>query len=117
MTVLTGLILLSSFSFLYYGVIAINTKNMQAEFERYGLAKFRVLTGYLQVLGGIGLITGLFIPVILSIASAGLSLLMLMGFAVRIKIRDPFVLALPSFLFMLLNLYIFLASIHILQVN
>ena len=114
MTILIGLILLSSFSFLYYGVTAITTKTMQAEFERYGLDKFRVLTGCLQVLGGIGLLIGLIIPIILSIASAGLSLLMLMGFAVRIKIRDKFLLIMPSFLFMLLNLYIFLASIHLL---
>ena len=114
MTLLTGLILLSGVSFLYYGVTAITSKTMQAEFVRYGLDKFRVLTGYLQVLGGIGLLTGLCLPILLSISAAGLSLLMLMGFAVRIKIRDRFLLTMPSFLFMLLNLYIFLASVHLL---
>jgi hypothetical protein len=111
MTLLIGLILLSSISFLYYGVTAITVKTMQAEFERYGLDKYRVLTGYLQVFGGIGLLTGLLLPLILSISSAGLALLMLLGFAVRIKIRDSLLLTMPSFLFMLLNLYIFYASI------
>jgi uncharacterized membrane protein YphA (DoxX/SURF4 family) len=114
MTILIGLILLSSVSFLYYGITAITTKTMQAEFERYGLDKFRVLTGYLQLMGGIGLLTGLLIPLILSISSAGLALLMLFGFAVRIKIRDRFLLTMPSFLFMLLNLYILLASVELL---
>lgn len=114
MTLVTVLILISGASFLYYGVAAIAAKNMQAEFERYGLDKFRALTGYLQLLGGVGLLIGLKIPLILSISAAGLSLLMLMGFAVRIKIGDSFLLSMPSFLFMLLNLYIFLASLHVL---
>ena len=114
MTLLIGLVMLSSISFLYYGVAAITTKTMQAEFERYGLDKFRVLTGCLQLLGGVGLLIGLKIPLILIISSAGLSLLMLMGFGVRIKIKDGFLLSSPSFLFMLLNLYIFLASLHVL---
>jgi uncharacterized membrane protein YphA (DoxX/SURF4 family) len=114
MTLLIGLVLLSGFSFLYYGVTAITAKTMHEEFERYGLEKFRALTGYLQVLGGIGLLVGLKVPLILIISAAGLSLLMLMGFAVRVKMRDGFLLSLPSFLFMLLNLYILLVSLHIL---
>ena len=114
MTLLIVFIIVSGIFFLYYGIMAITTKTMRAEFKRYGLDKYRPLTGYLQVLGGAGLLVGLKVPLISSISSAGLSLLMLMGFAVRLKIRDGFLLSLPSFLFMLLNLYIFFASMHLL---
>lgn len=111
MSVLTILILISSFSFLFYGISAITASGMKTEFERYGLEKFRKLTGYLQLLGGAGLLAGLYIPIILSISAAGLSLLMLMGFGVRLKMRDGFLLSAPSFIFMLLNLYIFIRSV------
>jgi len=114
MALLTVFIIISGVSFLYYGITAIANKTMRAEFKRYGLDKFRTLTGYLQVLGGAGLLVGLKVPLISSISSAGLSLLMLMGFAVRLKLKDGFLLSMPSFLFMLLNLYIFLASIRLL---
>jgi len=114
MSLVTVLIFVSSASFLFYGIAAITTKSMQAEFERYGLAKFRILTGCLQLLGGIGLLVGIKIPFILSFSAAGLTLLMLMGFAVRVKIKDSLLLSMPSFLFMLSNLYIFLISVHIL---
>jgi uncharacterized membrane protein YphA (DoxX/SURF4 family) len=114
MTLFISLVLISSISFLYYGTATIFNKAMQVEFERYGLNKFRALTGYLQLLGGIGLLVGLKIAPILSISSAGLSLLMLMGFVVRVKIKDSVLLSAPSFLFMLLNAYIFWASIKVL---
>ncbi|UKT65846.1 DoxX family protein [Pedobacter mucosus] len=86
---------------------------MEAEFTRYGLDKYRILVGYLQLLGGIGLLVGLKIPLILTVSAGGLSLLMLMGFLVRIKMKDSFLLSLPSFLFMILNCYIFLLALRL----
>ncbi|GAA4009573.1 hypothetical protein GCM10022408_22110 [Hymenobacter fastidiosus] len=108
----TILIGLSALSFLFYGISYFTSQKLKDEFKRYGLAKFGPLTAVLEILGAVGLVVGLQVPLILSVASGGLALLMLLGFGVRIKIKDGFWLALPSFLFMLLNGYIFYESLQ-----
>ena len=84
---------------------------MKVEFERYNLDKFRNLVGYLQLLGGFGLLVGLIWKPALVISSGGLALLMLIGFGVRVKMRDGFLESMPSLIFMILNSYICFASI------
>ncbi len=86
---------------------------MKEEFERYELAKFRNLVGLLQLFGGIGLLVGLVWNTALIIASGGLSLLMLLGFGVRVKMKDGLLESLPSFIFMLINGYICLTALNI----
>ena len=110
---MTFLVWLSALSFLFYGVSYFTSQGLKDEFKRYGLEKFGPLTAILEILGATGLLVGLRVPFILSLAAAGLALLMLLGFGVRIKIKDGFWLSLPSFLFMLLNAYIFYASAQI----
>ena len=110
MTPLTLLVVADSIAFLYYAFSLLLSAEMKPEFERYGLEHLRTLTGYLQLFGAIGLLIGLRYNIILSAASAALSLLMLMGFIVRIKIKDTFFQSAPSFLFMLLNIYVMVAS-------
>jgi len=106
----TFLVWLSALSFLFYGISYFTSQNLKDEFKRYGLEKFGPMTAILEILGATGLLVGLLVPFILSLAAGGLALLMLLGFGVRIKIKDGFWLSLPSFLFMLLNAYIFYAS-------
>ena len=108
----TILIWLSAISFLFYGVSYFTSQKLKDEFKRYGLAKFGPLTAVLEILGALGLLVGLQVPLILSVASGGLAVLMLLGFGVRMKIKDGFWLSLPSFLFMLLNAYIFYESLR-----
>ncbi len=80
---------------------------MKEEFERFGLDSQRKLTGVLQLLGATGLIVGVWIsPFIGLMAAAGLSLLMLFGFGVRLKLRDGLKASIPSFFFMLVNAYL-----------
>ena len=105
---LTLLILFSGVSFIIYGSLLFVSNEMQNEFKRFGLEKFTTLTGTLELLGGIGMLVGLKVGFILSISSGGLTLLMLLGFRERIKVKDSILLSFPSFFFMLLNLYIFL---------
>lgn len=57
-----------------------------------------------------GLLVGLKWPPALSISSAGLSLLMLIAFGVRLKMRDSIVQSLPSLVLMLVNAYILVKS-------
>ena len=96
--------LLSIVSFLCYGASCVFSTHMVVEFQRYGLAPFRLLTGYLQFLGATGLLIGLLVnPAIGLIASMGLSVQMLLGFCVRLRIRDTVGQCLPSFIYMWIN--------------
>jgi uncharacterized membrane protein YphA (DoxX/SURF4 family) len=83
---------------------------MEREFTRFGLAHFRVLTGGLEVLGGVGLLVGLKWPPALWLSSWGLALLMLCGVGVRISVSDSLVQTLPALGLMLVNVYIFVAA-------
>ncbi|MBJ2174402.1 DoxX family protein [Aureibaculum sp. A20] len=104
-------IILSSSAFFFYGINCLYSPKIAAEFIRFGMNKtIRLLTGYLQLIGAIGLVVGYFcLPDLVFIASAGLTLLMLLGFAVRIKIKDSILESSPSLIFAALNLYICVA--------
>lgn len=80
---------------------------MVLEFKRYGLSRFRTLTGILQILGSLGLTVGFFIPAVTLVSSLGLSVQMLLGVGVRIRIKDSFFQTFPALFFCLLNLFIF----------
>ena len=86
---------------------------MLTEFKRYGLDKYRRLTGSLQILGALSLLAGLFYFPLAVIGSAGLSLLMFMGLAVRIRLRDSFIKSTPAFFYAVLNLVLLLALLNI----
>jgi hypothetical protein len=96
----------SSVSFLYFGTKCIFSKKMVLEFDRLHLPQFRLLNGALQILGAIGLILGgLWLPVFY-LSAGGLALQMLVGFIVRIKLRDPLTKVLPALFFFVLNTYL-----------
>lgn len=80
---------------------------MVTEFERFKIPQYRQLTGYLQLMGGLGLIIGLYFYVPLAFVSTiGLALLMFLGFGVRMKINDGVLKSLPALLFGVLNAYL-----------
>lgn len=99
--------LISGVSFIYYGLSCFKSKRIKLEFERYGMPHRRVLIGTLQLLGGMGLLLGLYmLPVLAFSASLGLTLLMFLGFSVRLRLKDGFLESAPSLIFALLNLYL-----------
>ena len=102
------LIWFSALSFLGYGASCVFTAHMQAEFERFGLARYRLIVGLTQMAGGVGLLLGLIYPIIGILSAGGLALQMMLGVGVRIKIRDKLVLAIPATFFFLLNTYLFI---------
>lgn len=106
--------LFSAFSFLFFGIACFINPQMKTEFRRYGLGTFRNLVGVLQLLGATGLVVGVFyLPLLLKIAAAGLCILMVMGFIVRLKIRDSVIQSAPSLLYAVLNGYILYLSLSI----
>jgi hypothetical protein len=84
---------------------------MKLEFHRYGLSRYRQLTGYLEVLGGAGLIVGHYHHIILSISSAGLAVLMFLGVLVRLKSKDAMIEIAPAFILLTINVFIFFKSL------
>lgn len=103
MNLFVGINLFCAAAFLGYGVTCLFSGHMVSEFERYGLARFRVLTGVLQLMAAAGLLIGLRLPMIGALAASGLALQMLLGFAVRIKIQDGFWQSMPAFVFCLVS--------------
>ena len=100
----------SSVSFLIYGFLSFKSDRMINEFERWNISKFRLIVGISQLMGGFGLIFGFFIPIFTVISSLGLSLLMLLGFVLRIFVKDGLIRSLPSLLYLIINSYIFLIA-------
>jgi len=104
-------ILLSSVSFLGYGILYFTSADIKNEFKRFGLEKFGSLTAVLEILGSVGLLVGLVVHSILLISSGGLALLMLLGLAARVNVKDSVWVSIPALFFMLLNFYILYKSI------
>ncbi|MDP1572119.1 MAG: DoxX family protein [Vicinamibacterales bacterium] len=110
MTLIALLAACTGAAFVIYGISCLSSERMRAEFRRFGLERFRVLTGALEVLGGTGLVGGLLWPPALWLSSGGLALLMLLGVAVRVRVGDGLRQTLPALLLMLVNVYILSAS-------
>lgn len=97
----------SGISFLFFGIACQVSPRMKSEFIRYGYDRQRPLTGVLQILGGAGLLLGYgYSPELAAFSAGGLGLLMILGFGVRLKIKDSFLQTLPAVAYAVLNLYL-----------
>lgn len=76
------------------------------EFQRYKLERFRPLIGTLQIAGSLGLIAGLWLPMLGCAAAAGLVALMLLGLMVRKRLRDKLIQMVPAGGYLALNAYL-----------
>ena len=101
------LLIFSALSFLFFGIGCLRSPYLIAEFERYGVPQFRTLTGLLQLLGGMGILLGYYWIPLQLFSCFGLTLLMLFGVGVRIKIKDNFIQSFPAAFYCLLNSYLF----------
>ncbi|MGB3143525.1 MAG: DoxX family protein [Maribacter sp.] len=106
-----GLIIFSGISFLFFGISCLFSQFMILEFKRYGLGNFRILVGCLQLLGALGLLLGLYFKNWAIMASLGLSILMALGFLVRLKIKDPVWVSVPSLFYSIINLVLFICLV------
>ena len=100
----------SSVCFLLYGASLFWSSAMVAEFVRYHLARYRTLTGALEMAAGAGLLAGLRFRPLLLLSAAGLVGMMLGAIVVRLRVRDPLVSVIPAVLLLCLNLFILLAA-------
>ena len=102
---------LSITAFLSYGLVCLCSESMVREFERFGLPRLRIMTGALEVLGALGLLIGYLYPPLVTASSGGLSLLMLMGVLVRVRVRDRLSVTLPALALLAINAFVFAYSI------
>jgi uncharacterized membrane protein YkgB len=93
-------------SFLVYGSRCLFADEMVHEFNRWGVAHLRYITGSLEVLGALGLIVGHWVPWIGFLAAGGLSLLMVCGLFVRTRIRDSFLQTLPAVVYLVVSVIV-----------
>ena len=101
---------ISAVAFLFYGLACLFSAKLVAEFERYRLARWRVMVGGLEVAGALGLIAGWWFPPLQTAAAAGLFALMICGLWARWRIRDPWSVMLPAFVLAVVNLAIVLRA-------
>ena len=97
------LVVFSGVSFLVYGIGSFNSKRMNSEFIRWGYKDYRYLIGTFQLLGGIGLLIGLFFKPLIILSSSCLTIMMIIAVYVRFKIRDPFQMTLPALFYTIIN--------------
>ncbi|TVP77186.1 MAG: hypothetical protein EA353_10810 [Puniceicoccaceae bacterium] len=102
-TFLQALTLFSALSFVGFGIACLSTQAMRLEFARYGLSQYRAMTGWLQLAGASGLLLGWWLPAVGTAAAAGLSLQMLAGVGVRLRIRDRWFQCVPAGFYCLIN--------------
>ena len=107
------ILLFSSFSFIFYAVSSFYSDRMIFEYERWGYKKFRKLIASLQFIAGFGLLIGFYFPLLLTLVSALLTLMMIVAVFVRIRIKDNLINILPAILYAILNFIIFFKSLII----
>tara|TARA_B100000963_G_scaffold135738_1_gene118146 strand:+ start:5411 stop:5749 length:339 start_codon:yes stop_codon:yes gene_type:complete len=107
MSLILAIIMFNATSFIIYGLSSFFSKRMRKEYVRWGYNKERKMIGFFQILGGIGLIIGLYIPKFLYVSSFMLSIMMLLAIVVRIKIKDGIIEMLPAITYLFLSLIIF----------
>ena len=106
------LILFSSVSFIFYAINSLYAKRLIDEFQRWGYGNLRKIIAYLQILASIGLIVGLYFPLLISIVSFLLFVMMIIATYTRIKVKDGFIDTFPAFFYSVLNFIIFLMSLY-----
>ena len=104
------LTIFSGVSFIFYGILAFVSKKMILEYNRWGYAELRFLIGALQLLGGLGLLLGLYFNLLIPLSSACLMLLMLAAIGVRINIKEQPIKMLPALFFAIINFLILINS-------
>ena len=93
-------------SFFVYGSRCLLADAMVVEFKRWGVSELRLITGVLEILGALGLVVGRWIPWVGFISAAGLSLLMVCGLLVRLRIKDAFLQTLPAVIYLIVSVLV-----------
>ena len=103
----------SAISFIIYGILSFTSNIMKSEFKRWGISKFRLIVGYAQLTGGFGLILGYYFPIMTLLSSFGLAVLMLLGFTLRLIVKDGIIKSTPALSYLIINLVILCNNLNL----
>jgi len=103
-------VLFSAISFVIYSLHSVFSRRMILEFSRWGIGNLRILVASFQMLGGIGLLLGMYNIWLLCLVSFFLTLMMIIAIIIRIRVRDSFLLTVPALMYALLSFIIFYSS-------
>jgi hypothetical protein len=107
-----AIIYFSALSFLFYGVNSFFSKRLISEYERWGYNRLRIIIAILQILASFGLIIGAYsFPLLLSIVSFSLTIMMLVAVFTRVKIKDSIANTMPAIFYVIINSIIFFQSL------
>ena len=109
----TFVIIFTAVSFIIYGYSSFVSRRMKSEYARWGYSDQRKIVGFLQLLGGLGLLIGIKIDILLILTSFCFILMMNMAIFIRIKIKDNITDILPAITYLFLSVMIFYNSIII----
>tara|TARA_B100001173_G_scaffold303712_1_gene306811 strand:+ start:349 stop:696 length:348 start_codon:yes stop_codon:yes gene_type:complete len=104
-------VLFSAISFVIYSLHSVFSRRMILEFSRWGIGNLRILVASFQMLGGIGLLLGMYNVWLLCLVSFLLMLMMITAIIIRIRVRDSFLLTVPALIYALLSFIIFYSSL------
>ena len=88
-----------------------NASNMREEFVVYGLPRVALyIVGLLKIVSAIGLIAGIFLPLLIAPSAILLAALMIGALVMHFKIRDPFKKSIPALIMLTLCVAILLLA-------
>tara|TARA_B100001758_G_scaffold207365_1_gene188464 strand:- start:5468 stop:5815 length:348 start_codon:yes stop_codon:yes gene_type:complete len=103
-------ILFSAISFVVYSLNSVFSRRMISEFSRWGVGNLRILVACFQMLGGIGLLLGMYNIWLLCLVSFLLMIMMIIAIIIRIRVNDSFFLIFPALIYAVLSFIIFYSS-------
>ena len=103
-------VLFSAISFVVYSLHSVFSRRMILEFSRWGIGNLRILVASFQMLGGIGLLLGIYNIWLLCLVSFFLMLMMITAIIIRIRVKDSLLLTVPALIYALLSFMIFYSS-------
>lgn len=97
----------SAIAFTYYGFRCLRSSEARQEYRRYGISRFRVMNGVLQLLGATGVMVGLVFSPLGAAAALGLAAMMALGLITRVRLGDAPRLMIPAASLCVLNSVLF----------
>ena len=84
---------------------------MKSEFLRYNLEILRIPTGILQIIFSCVMVYGLYEPMLATLSSLLLAIMMTVAVAVRLKIKDSVKSSLPAVAYLAINVFILINTL------
>ncbi|MDB5083212.1 MAG: hypothetical protein JWN30_98 [Bacilli bacterium] len=97
--------------FLMAGVMKFAAKQQVEAFQKYGYPQwFRIVTGVVEVIGAVGLIVGIWNPMLATLAGLWLGVTMLGALITHIRLHDPVKVMITPIVLLILSVIVSLLN-------